>query len=92
MAQTRQRVVLLLFNRLSGACCSARTAFYTCVSVDYILAVDFGDDAYGAGVCTGAAAYASVSNKICHLCYLQKVLQVFATVIVARFLEKAITK
>ena len=75
------RVVLLLFDSLGGACCSARTAFYTCIGVDYILAVAFSDDAYGAGVCTGTAAYTSVSDKICHLSYLQKVLQVFARIL-----------
>ena len=85
------RVVLLLFDSLGGACCSARTAFYTCISVDYILAVAFSNDANGAGVCTGAAAYTSVSNEICHLSYLQIVLQMFAIVIVAHFLKNAIT-
>jgi len=80
-----------LLDSFNGAGASASAALDALISVDNILAFAFSDDAEGAGVCTGTAAQASVSDEICHCEYLHIVFA-YRVSIVAWFYKKANTK
>ena len=63
-------VQLCLLRRTDGTCICAGAALETCVRINLILAVALCDCADRTCICTCTALDASITDSVCHNCYL----------------------
>ena len=58
--------ILALYNSFCRTYTSACSAVYTCISIDFILGISFGNCLYWTLSSACSAAYTFISNNVCH--------------------------
>ena len=53
-------------DSVHGTCSFASAAVYALISVDFVLAITFGDRGYGTFISAGTACYTFIRNNSCH--------------------------